>query len=290
LRGVQEAARVIGLQTNVLNASTSGEIEAVFATLARERPDALFVAPDAFFLSRRVQIANLAARGRIASAYSLRDHVVAGGVMSYGTDIADRYRQIGVYSGSILKGVKPADLPLRVAAALNERRGVHPFFRPPVALVRRLVVDAALAGHQVLPHVPSVRGEPPSTLAALDQAAEEVLHGGLAVALPALAQPLLRLVEHLLADNRRNLHPDPFRSVAVYEGAALGRAPAVRRVLHGCHAVVVPDAGVRVIVQHALDLRRPPELVALARRYPALFEQAGDVIRPGRARCVLISP
>jgi putative tryptophan/tyrosine transport system substrate-binding protein len=112
LRELQEAARVIGLQTHVLNASTSREIDAVFAALARERPDALFVAPDAFFTSRRVQITTLAARERIATAYSIRDYVVAGGLMSYGSDAADRRRQVGVYTGRILKGEKPADLPV----------------------------------------------------------------------------------------------------------------------------------------------------------------------------------
>ncbi len=86
---VQEAARVIGLQIHVLNASTSREIDAAFATLARERPDALFVAGDAFFNSRRVQFATLAARDRIPAAYADRDIVAAGGLMSYGTDIAD---------------------------------------------------------------------------------------------------------------------------------------------------------------------------------------------------------
>ena len=112
LREVQEAARVIGLQIHVLNASTSNEIDAAFAALARERPDALFVAPDLFFTSRRVQIANLAARGRIAAVFSLREHVVVGGLMSYGTDNADRLRQIGVYTGKILNGTKPSDLPV----------------------------------------------------------------------------------------------------------------------------------------------------------------------------------
>ena len=112
LREVQEAARAIGLQIQVLNASTSGEIDAAFATLARERPDALFVAADAFFASRRVQIATLAARDRIPAAYANRDFVAAGGLMSYGTDIADRYRQVGVYTGKILNGAKPADLPV----------------------------------------------------------------------------------------------------------------------------------------------------------------------------------
>jgi putative tryptophan/tyrosine transport system substrate-binding protein len=112
LRDVQEAARTIGLQIHVLNASTSREIDAVFATLARERPDALFAAPDSFLTSRRVQITTLAARGGIAAAYSNRDFVVAGGLMSYGTDLADAYRQVGVYTRNILKGATPADLPV----------------------------------------------------------------------------------------------------------------------------------------------------------------------------------
>jgi putative ABC transport system substrate-binding protein len=82
LRDVQEAARTIGLQTHVLNASTSREIDAAFATLARERPDALFVVPDAFFVDRRAQLVTLAARDRIPATYPIRDFVVAGGLMS----------------------------------------------------------------------------------------------------------------------------------------------------------------------------------------------------------------
>jgi len=113
LREVQEGARIIGLQIQVLNASTSREIDAAFATLTRDRPDALFVAPDAFFGSRRVQIATLAARERIAAAYGDRDSVAAGGLMSYGTDGADMVRQVGVYTGNILNGAKPADLPVQ---------------------------------------------------------------------------------------------------------------------------------------------------------------------------------
>jgi putative ABC transport system substrate-binding protein len=111
LREVQEAAPTIGLQTQVLNATTIREIDAAFATLARERPEALFVAPDGLFLSRRVQITT-AARDRIPAAYSGREYVEAGGLMSYGTNILDSYRQVGVYAGSILKGAKPADLPV----------------------------------------------------------------------------------------------------------------------------------------------------------------------------------
>jgi putative tryptophan/tyrosine transport system substrate-binding protein len=112
LRAVQEAARIIGLQIQVLKASTDREIDAAFATLARERPDALFVGPDAFFASRRVQFATLAAHNRIPAAYSTREFVVAGGLMNYGTDLSDMFRQVGVYTGNILKGAKPADLPV----------------------------------------------------------------------------------------------------------------------------------------------------------------------------------
>jgi putative ABC transport system substrate-binding protein len=112
LRDVREAARTLGLQIQVLNATTSREIDAAFATLERDRPDALFVAPDTFFGSRRVQFATLAARDRIPASYANRDFVAAGGLVSYGTDVAERYRQVGVYTGSILKGTKPADLPV----------------------------------------------------------------------------------------------------------------------------------------------------------------------------------
>ena len=112
LREVQEAAPTIGLQIQILNATTIGEIDAAFASLARERPDALFVGPDAFFGSRRGQFATLTARDRIPATYSNRDYVVAGGLMSYGTDFADMCRQVGVYTGRILKGAKPADLPV----------------------------------------------------------------------------------------------------------------------------------------------------------------------------------
>jgi putative ABC transport system substrate-binding protein len=112
VRIVQEAAPTIGLQIQILNATTIGEIDAAFATLERERPDALFVAGDAFFVSRAVQFATLAARGRTPATYSLRDYVAVGGLMSYGTDFTEAFRQVGVYTGKILKGAKPADLPV----------------------------------------------------------------------------------------------------------------------------------------------------------------------------------
>ena len=112
LRDTSEAARVLGLQTHTLNASTSREIEAAFATLLRDRADALFVAGDAFFVSRRVQFATLTARHAIPAIYSVREYVEAGGLMSYGTDDLNRFRQAGIYTGQILRGAKPADLPV----------------------------------------------------------------------------------------------------------------------------------------------------------------------------------
>jgi len=112
LREVPEAARAIGLHLQIVNASTKDEIEAAFVTLARDRIDALFVAPDPFFISQRGQFATLTARYRIPAAYSTRDDVEAGGLMSYGTDNQEAYRQVGIYTGQILRGAKPADLPV----------------------------------------------------------------------------------------------------------------------------------------------------------------------------------
>jgi putative tryptophan/tyrosine transport system substrate-binding protein len=112
LRNVPEAARAIGLQIRVLNASTSADIETAFATIAVDRPDALFVAPDGFFNARRVQLATLAAHHRIPAAYPTREVVEIGGLMSYGTDLLNMYRQVGAYTGRILKGANPADLPV----------------------------------------------------------------------------------------------------------------------------------------------------------------------------------
>jgi putative ABC transport system substrate-binding protein len=109
---VQKAAPVMGLQTQITNATTVGEINQVFATFERERPDALFVAGDPFLTSRRVQIATLTARDRIPATYPNRDYVEVGGLMSYGPDFTDMFRQVGVYTGNILKGAKPAELPV----------------------------------------------------------------------------------------------------------------------------------------------------------------------------------
>jgi putative ABC transport system substrate-binding protein len=112
LRDAQQAAHVLGMRIVVLNANTISAIDAAFAALAREHADALFVAGDPFFFDRRVQFATLAARDRVPASYVSREHVEAGGLMSYGTSLMDMFRQVGVYTGSILKGVKPADLPV----------------------------------------------------------------------------------------------------------------------------------------------------------------------------------
>ena len=102
----------MGLHIQILNASTVGEVDAAFAAIVRERADALFVAPDAFFGSRRAQPVTLSARDRIPAIYSNRDYVNAGGLMSYEVHLADVIRLIGVYSGTVLKGAKPSELPV----------------------------------------------------------------------------------------------------------------------------------------------------------------------------------
>ena len=112
LRDLPEAARARGLQIRVLNASTSREIDAAFSALEREPADALFIAPDGFFVGRRVQLALLAMRHGIPTSHSARESVEVGALMSYGTDNADMFRQVGVMTGQVLKGAKPADLPV----------------------------------------------------------------------------------------------------------------------------------------------------------------------------------
>ena len=111
-RDVEPVVRTLGLQIQFYEASTSGEIDAAFARLVRDRADAFFVPPDAFFTSRRVQLVHLTTRHALPATYTVRDFVEAGGLMSYGTSIVDMYRQVGVYAGRILKGAKPADLPV----------------------------------------------------------------------------------------------------------------------------------------------------------------------------------
>jgi putative ABC transport system substrate-binding protein len=113
LRGeVQVAARDIGLQVQILNPSTPSEIDAAFAAVVREQAAALLVGPDAFYNTRRVQLATMAAHHSIPTAFAVREYVDAGGLMSYGTSLADMYRQVGVYTGRILRGAKPAELPI----------------------------------------------------------------------------------------------------------------------------------------------------------------------------------
>jgi putative tryptophan/tyrosine transport system substrate-binding protein len=112
VRDVEAAARAIGLQIQVLNANISREIDAAFATFVRERPDAIFVGPDAFFTARRLQLALLAVLHRMPAIYPLRPFAEAGGLMSYGASLTGAYHQAGVHTGRILKGAKPADLPV----------------------------------------------------------------------------------------------------------------------------------------------------------------------------------
>jgi putative ABC transport system substrate-binding protein len=109
---VKAAATSMGQQVHVLSASTSGEIDDAFVAFARARVEALFVGPDPFFNSRRVQFAIMASRHLIPATYASREYVEAGGLMSYGTNIVDMFREVGVYTGKILKGAKPGDLPV----------------------------------------------------------------------------------------------------------------------------------------------------------------------------------
>jgi putative tryptophan/tyrosine transport system substrate-binding protein len=112
VRDAETAARAMGLQIQVLSASTSREINAAFANFVRERPDVLYVGTSPFFIGRRVQLTQLATRHAVPAIDSGRQYTEAGGLMSYGTSLTDAFRQMGVYTGRILKGVKPADLPV----------------------------------------------------------------------------------------------------------------------------------------------------------------------------------
>jgi putative tryptophan/tyrosine transport system substrate-binding protein len=112
LREVEPAARATGLQIQILKASTSLEIEAAFATFVRERPDALFVGNDAFLSSRSVQLVHLATLHKVPATYALREFAEVGGLMSYGVNVREALRQVGAYTGRILKDAKPADLPV----------------------------------------------------------------------------------------------------------------------------------------------------------------------------------
>jgi putative ABC transport system substrate-binding protein len=109
---VEAAAKTLELEISVLKASTSAEINSAFATLGRARPDALFIGGDAFFNTRLVQLATLSARYSLPSAFSWREFAEVGGLMTYGPNLAESYRQVGTYAGRVLRGEKPADLPV----------------------------------------------------------------------------------------------------------------------------------------------------------------------------------
>jgi putative ABC transport system substrate-binding protein len=142
LRDVEPAARSMGLQIHVLNASTSREIDAAFADLVRERPDALFVGGDPFFNSRRIQLALLAARHAVPATYAQRDYPAAGGLMSYGTNVSDAWRQVGDYTGRILKGAKPADLPVVQASKFELVINLQPARMLGLTVPEKLLVAA----------------------------------------------------------------------------------------------------------------------------------------------------
>jgi putative ABC transport system substrate-binding protein len=112
LKEVDAAAHAMGIQIKVYNADTRAEIDAAFEAMGRDRPDAVFVSVTPFLNGRRVQLAQLSAFYRLPAVYAVRDYVEVGGLMSYGSDIVDSYRQAGLYVGRILKGAKVADLPV----------------------------------------------------------------------------------------------------------------------------------------------------------------------------------
>jgi putative ABC transport system substrate-binding protein len=141
LRDLQTAARMLGRRLHVLNASSERDIDAGFATLAQVRADALVVGPDSFFSSRRDQLVALAARYAVPTVYSWPEYVAAGGLMSYGSSLADANRLVGVYVGQILKGAKPADLPVvqstRVELVINMKTAKTLGLTFPITLLGR---------------------------------------------------------------------------------------------------------------------------------------------------------
>jgi putative tryptophan/tyrosine transport system substrate-binding protein len=113
LKDIEQAAQAIGQPIDVLRASTDSEVEAAFGSIAERRIPALLVASDPFFNSRRDHLVMLAARAAVPTMYGFRDYVVVGGLLSYGIDLSDVYRQLGLYVGRVLKGAKPAELPVQ---------------------------------------------------------------------------------------------------------------------------------------------------------------------------------
>jgi putative ABC transport system substrate-binding protein len=119
IKDVEAAARSMGLKIRVIDANTNGQIDAAFATIAREHPDALFVGTSPLFNARRIQLVNLASYHRMPATYSGRLYPEIGGLMSYGASVTDAFRQVGVYTGRILKGARPADLPVLQSTKLE---------------------------------------------------------------------------------------------------------------------------------------------------------------------------
>jgi putative tryptophan/tyrosine transport system substrate-binding protein len=141
VRDLKTAARAMGLQIQALSTGTIREIDAAFAGFVRERPDALFVGTGTFLLDRRVQLALLAARHSVPATYQDRLNAEAGGLMSYGASLTDAYRQVGVYTGRILKGAKPPDLPVsqstKIELVINAQAArVLGLIVPPTLLAR----------------------------------------------------------------------------------------------------------------------------------------------------------
>jgi putative tryptophan/tyrosine transport system substrate-binding protein len=118
-RGLQSAARVLGLRLLIMNASTPSEIEAAFIALVQQRAGALVVGTDTFFVSRVAQVVALAERNAVPAIYAWREATAAGGLMNYGTNLRDAVEQVGVYTGRILKGEKPGDLPVQQVTKLE---------------------------------------------------------------------------------------------------------------------------------------------------------------------------
>jgi len=139
LTDIEAAARAMGLQVKVYNADTGAEIDAAFEAMGRDRPDAVFVGVSAFLNGRRVQLAHLATFYRLPAIYGVRDFVEVGGLISYGGDIIDSHRQAGGYVGRILKGAKPAELPIVKAGQV---RVGHQFANRPNARPHRAFVAA----------------------------------------------------------------------------------------------------------------------------------------------------